>query len=695
MDRVVLIFPPQGDPTLPAQPLACLQAYLKQQFDDLKVLVIDANVEAYEYILDKNRLANLHRRVQKKCQELEDKANLNNSQREYYCSLAKTEISAPYVIDSIDSAKAVLRDKEAFYDYEQYFFASSIVTRALRFVSAAYYPTTLEIGGFSLPYSIERLSDLLAAMEDDGLNPFRHYYEERLLPKISRYAPALIGISMSYPTQIHQTLYLARMFHERFPHVPIVVGGSMTPFIAKGLASAAPLFQWISYFVTHEGEISLAELINALRSNADISRVPGIVYKEGDQIKYSGSQELPKDLNTLPLPDFSGFPFNLYLSPETVLPYSLGRGCYWKKCAFCCQDLVSRNHPRMKSPETIRRELKLFKKEYNVSRLFISDEGFDAESLAIVGDIIAEEELNISWCSDARLENSWSKQRFSRAARGGCIKLWFGLESYNQRILNKINKGIKKSRILSIINDCRRTGILVHLYCMFSFPGETFEEACRTVKFIAENQSLIDTVAFNVFRLHSFSKISQMPEKYSVTLLPVPCPEEFQQDIPFETTEGMTRNEAIALCKSIQTHPSMEPFLAPYVLSKAHILLLGTKDRRYRDHIIQAANKIHQHRKITSCALGKKAMLRLPEYVNISSFICDPFRSENDNGHTIYAYIPWQDRHVSMSEHMGKIILAFSEGKTVQEAGQVLQVTDWSGFVTQVQMLLNEGLLEQ
>lgn len=35
------------------------------------------------------------------------------------------------------------------------------------------------------------------------------------------------------------------------------------------------------------------------------------------------------------MPDFSGLPWDLYLSPEKFVYYSPTRGCYWNKCTFC------------------------------------------------------------------------------------------------------------------------------------------------------------------------------------------------------------------------------------------------------------------------------------------------------------------------------------------------------------------------
>jgi anaerobic magnesium-protoporphyrin IX monomethyl ester cyclase len=662
MKRILLIFPPQADPTMPAQPLAALQGYLKQQFRDLEIRVVDANVEAYDYILRGTHLAGLYEQVQKNRRRLE-KHGLNG-QEDYYRALGRVGASGPHVIAAVDWAKKILRDKTAFYDHENYYFASSIVTRALQLVSAAHYPALLDIGGYSIPYGIDRLVEILDAAKTQNryLDPFLTYYRDRLYPEVESFSPDMIGISMSYPSQVHQSFLLAREFRGRYRQTPCIIGGSMIPVMKEGLPAAEPLFKWVTAFVTHEGEITLAALIREWRRGGDLARAPGIIYLDGGGKVRETAPQYPPDLDLLPLPDFTGYPLHLYLSGQTVLPYSLGRGCYWGKCAFCCQDILSRAQPRKKSPHTVSRQLRLLKEQYPFSHLYISDEGFDAETLATLGDIIAGEKLGIRWCSDARLETSWQPQTFARAARGGCVKLWFGLESFNQRILDKIGKGIRQSSVSAIIRDCRRAGILVHLYCMFSFPGETPEEACATLRFLLENRSIIDTAAFNVFRLHRYSALYRHPDRYPIKLLSPGPEQEFPKDFPYETTAGMTAEEARRFCYTLREHPAVQPFMAPYVLSKAHILLLAARNPGYRDAILQMAQAIKDRPAgyLPPAAGNKSKSIRkrspYPGKTNICRFLCDPFAGgkEGTGGETTgqtpvdILYIPWQDRHFAL-----------------------------------------------
>jgi hypothetical protein len=52
-----------------------------------------------------------------------------------------------------------------------------------------------------------------------------------------------------------------------------------------------------------------------------------------------------------------------------------------------------------------------------------------------------------------------------------------------------------------ILNACSRAGVKVHLFCMVGYPGTSRNDAEATVRFLLENESLIDTADLVGFRL--------------------------------------------------------------------------------------------------------------------------------------------------------------------------------------------------
>lgn len=690
MRRVVLIFPPQGDPTMPAAAPPLLKAWVERELPDHRVTVIDANVEAYEMLLSASSLSRCAEHVMGERLRLEQEGNLSAYRLQYYCALCRSDLVAPALVREIERAKAVLREPKQFHDYRMYRWASSLVCRSLELISHAHYPASLDIGGFSTPYSTERVSHIQQSIHDKRFNPFLPYYEQRLFPRLAELNPDVVLLSMAYPTQIHQVFYLAAALRDRLAGAKIVLGGSMLPTLLPGIAGAPEILKPFDAVIAYEGELGMVELLGAFSQGSEWGHVSGLVHQQNGTVRIN-PPKLISDLDTLPVPDFSDHPLELYLSPEPILPFPIGRGCYWGKCAFCCQDETSLNHPRRKSLEKIGHELATARERDGFRYVYMCDEGYEPEFLAQMGDIIVNKNLGLQWSSDARFDKRWTRERFQRAAAGGCVKLWFGLESYNQRILHQMHKGVNIQHIPRILQQCKEAGILVHLYCMFSFPGETMEEAKNTLDFLLSNRELVDTAALNAFRLHQASPMYAQPERYGIHLLPDDSGRDLPHDQPFQTLSGMSAGEAQELCAMIQEHPAMEQVQAPHVLSKAHMLVLAGRDGDYRDALVQSA-ETHPPLQPDE-PMGE--IFCITKGLTLQRYMVPVFDMEAGDSaeSSTYAYLPGPDRCVRLSKPMASVLQGFGAPGTVESVAQTVGMSP-AEVRSATRSLLAGGLLE-
>jgi anaerobic magnesium-protoporphyrin IX monomethyl ester cyclase len=95
-------------------------------------------------------------------------------------------------------------------------------------------------------------------------------------------------------------------------------------------------------FVVFEGETALLELVNQMDGKRDFSKVPNLIYRQNGKITVN-QPFYSENINQLTAPNYDGFPLDLYLSPEPVLPVQFSRGCYYKDCAFCALTLDHQN----------------------------------------------------------------------------------------------------------------------------------------------------------------------------------------------------------------------------------------------------------------------------------------------------------------------------------------------------------------
>ena len=120
----------------------------------------------------------------------------------------------------------------------------------------------------------------------------------------------------------------------------------------------------------------------------------------------------------------------------------------------------------------------------------------------------------------------------------GCLKIVFGLESFNQRVMDFMKKGIKQEWVRRIAGDCVDLGIAVHCYIIVGFPTEKEEEAQETMNFIVENERLHTSYGFScqpcLFDLEKEAPIMSDPGSYGIRRIMRPSAEDLSLGFFYE-----------------------------------------------------------------------------------------------------------------------------------------------------------------
>lgn len=544
--RVALVFPPQGHFTQPYLSLPSLGAYLQQEGVE-DVHLIDANIEAYDAFLSTERLNLSLERISAGAglAALDRREDLGFTEMERYQTLSEIELCGPDVAERIEEAKAVLRDRDQFYDYERYLWAGRTIEQGLRILSAEYAPTRLSPHGFVMRHRIERSGEILEALENEAENPFLEHFRETLLPRIQALDPDLVGFSMTFPSQVIPSLTLARMLKAWKPSLHITVGGGLMHYVAHKLTPLPPIWDLIDSFVLLEGERPLLQLCRTLEGDGDLSKVTNLVWRDDSGTVHENPQEEPLDIATLPTPDFDQMPLEKYLAPEMVLPLAATRGCYWGKCVFCTLYTVIGPGYRGRSIEQTVEDLRVLQEKYGVRHFYLAIEDLPPNMARALPQAILDAGLDIEWWCDARLEAPvFTEEVCQQLADSGCRRIAFGFESSSQRVLDRMCKGIDPESSLEIVQRVRDAGISVTLYAMIGFPTETREEAEGTIATILENRDRIQEVSVRVFYLDERSEIFRRREEFDIhTIYPDPDAD-LQVYYDFDCGSGMSRREA-------------------------------------------------------------------------------------------------------------------------------------------------------
>lgn len=493
---VALIFPPVVDPRGPHLALPSLAAYLRAQGVD--VHLFDANVRSLRHLLEPSLLQKAARTLR----------NRFGTSLDLSTPSGKLALYGEKIAESIDEALDTLVHPQRFFDANAFNCARETVVSALDLTSESAHPgiscnimlPRYDIEGFD-PSS---LHDLTSACGREELNLFAAHWREEILPELSALAPELVGVTITNRQQIFPGLMLARMLRSQGHFV--VIGGTVFTKFAAELARLPEFFRhFADAVVVYEGETATYALLEQLRGSRDFSKVPNLVYSDGERVHATSAHV--EDVNALPTPDFAGLDLDAYLAPFPVLPILTGKGCYFNRCKFCDIPFInhiSRKAYRVRDAVRIAADVSTLAEKFGARHFVITDEALSPKLLLKLADALdGENRRRLRFTGYARLEAGFTPEVCRRLVGMGMVKLYFGLESADQRTLDHMDKGARADEAPVVLRNCAEAGVLFHIFSIIGFPQEPAASARTTLDFFLDNKPVIDGPG-NSFDIHPF-----------------------------------------------------------------------------------------------------------------------------------------------------------------------------------------------
>jgi anaerobic magnesium-protoporphyrin IX monomethyl ester cyclase len=572
---VTLIFPPSWIPSQPFLSLPSLQAFLRKEGVE-NVTIRDLNIEIMDALLSTPKVeetyTKLNERLKGSGRSLVN--DVNDSEEIQRITWAKEVIEVENIFRKVEWAKSTLKSEE-FYNIDDYIKGWEIIDRWLQAFGMLYYPSEISITDNSMRYSVYSSSDVIKAASDENENPYYDLFKEHILDSIVKDNPSLVGISVTATSQVIPAFTLAKLLRERSRNTHITMGGSVFTKLIDNLQSNHSLFELVDSFIVFEGEHALLGLIEQLESKRDFSKVPNLIYRDGNKIRVNTPFYI-EDINSLPTPDYEGFPLDQYLSPERVLPLQGSRGCYWRKCTFCNLH-VDHLRFRLRDLDLVLEDIAKLKEDYGTKYLFFSDECMPVKQLDNMSSRLIEEGNDVKWMAGVRFDKGLTKDILHGARDAGCLKMVFGLESSNKRILSLMDKGIETEIASNIIEYCLDSDIAIHMYVIVGFPSETREEALETLDFVVSNERFMRSKGASclacLFELEKYAPILRDPGKYGLAKIAHPKRDDMSLGYFYETNEGMTPDEACNVYGHIKGEIDKRLPIFPYNFSMSDGLL--------------------------------------------------------------------------------------------------------------------------
>ena len=580
--KISLLFPPTWHPSQPYLSIPSLTGFLRAHgVQDVRQR--DIGIELLDGLLTEDYGRLIYRKLQDKEREL-DRTRQGESgpgSDEHYARVVESLERFPYMVDKVELAKDLLRGED-FYELEQYRDSLFLIDKWLELISSIYFPTRLSVvdNQFST-VSIYNSKDLMRIIRDESQNPYIELFRDRFLPSIAADSPDLIGVSITATSQVVPGLTLCRLIKEARPDIHLTIGGSIFTRLVDNLRRCHSLFDLTDDFIVFEGETALLELVNQLSGKRDFAKVPNLIYRQNGKIIVN-QPFYSENIAQLPAPDYDGFPLDRYLSPKPVLPVQFSRGCYYKDCAFCALTLDHQNF-RQKDPAKTLDELEALRDKYQTPFFFFTDECLALSPTKRLCQGMVERNLNLQWTAEMRFEKNLGRELLELMRDAGCRKIVFGLETFNQRMMDFMKKGIKQEHVRRISSDCVDLGIAVHCYIIVGFPTEKEDEALETMNFIVHNEKLNRSPGFScqpcLFDLEKEAPIMNDPGSYGIRRIMRPSSEDLSLGYFYEVQEGMTPEQAERLYQHVYEKVSEVVCELPYNYSMADGLLYIVRER--------------------------------------------------------------------------------------------------------------------
>lgn len=324
-------------------------------------------------------------------------------------------------------------------------------------------------------------SDLEEGISERVLNSADVFYSDEItLDNVKHFEGFdLIGISCMTPQgkEANEILY---EFKLRFPQTKVMIGGPHANHYTKICKG-----EGYDLIIRGDGERIFKEILCG-ESNSLASKVDSMS-DESCLILMDSLNEA--ELNQWPLPlreakYIKKYRYLLEGSPATTIVNS--RGCPMA-CTFC-ED--RRTIGRWYSVQHLNAELEEITR-LGINRIMFFDDLFavSLKKLIPYAELLKKFHQRyglVYRCFGHANAMDREPEIASVLAESGCVEMGFGAESADQRILDTIGKGTKVYQLHKFINTSIQAGIKVKAFFMLGLPGETFETAKNTEKFIIE-----------------------------------------------------------------------------------------------------------------------------------------------------------------------------------------------------------------
>lgn len=339
----------------------------------------------------------------------------------------------------------------------------------------------------------------------------------------------LIGFSVVFQ-QTLASIALARALKQRYPSIPIVMGGaSLEDDIADEIIRGCPE---IDYLHCGDAEETFPEMVHRLYAGRSLEGLKGVMWRDGDEIKYAGRAPNFTDMNSTPVPDFDEYFYardegkyeEFEDACEVLIPIETARGCWWgmkNHCTFCGLNRSGMEF-RAKDADYVIEQLETLSRRYGILYFNAIDNIIAPEYIELLFKRLAEAKTDIQIHYEVR--PSLTRAQLREMRKGGLFSIQPGIESLSTHILKLMRKHTTGMRNLELIKWCTYYDINNMYNILMRFPGETPEDYRAQTEVVSKIPHFQPPYAIVKARADRGSPMFSEPETQSISnLRPAAC----------------------------------------------------------------------------------------------------------------------------------------------------------------------------
>ncbi len=300
--------------------------------------------------------------------------------------------------------------------------------------------------------------------------------------------PGILGIYANLMTRknVVEILAVAREANWR-----TIVGGP-----EPGAYTLEYLQAGAEFVVMGEGEVTMEELLTALLANVpkQALQIPGLVFlEESGLLRQTAARAQIANLDAQPWPARDAIDIPRYVKTwrdahgQGSVSFITARGCPYK-CRWCSHQVFGQTH-RRRDPKLVVDEVEWLLHTYSPDMVWAADDVFTIHHgwLREYAAEMRRRGLKIPFECITRADR-FNPEVVDLLAELGCFRVWIGSESGSQRILDRMERGVRIEQVQQATELCRSRGIQSGMFLMWGYEGEELADIEATVEHVKRSQ---------------------------------------------------------------------------------------------------------------------------------------------------------------------------------------------------------------